>query len=76
MAIGGFSGSDPAPALEQFQRYVADGDIHYFLAGGSGGGPGGSGTTEGSRITAWVREHYTAVEVDGVTLYDLTRPAN
>ncbi|MGW5569932.1 glycosyltransferase family 39 protein [Nocardia thailandica] len=76
MAIGGFSGSDPTPTLEQFQRYVADGDIHYFLAGGSGGGPGGSGTTEGSRITAWVREHYTAVEVDGVTLYDLTRPAN
>ncbi|MEV0064168.1 glycosyltransferase family 39 protein [Nocardia sp. NPDC050718] len=74
MAIGGFSGGDPSPTLEQFQRYVADGDIHYFIAGGSGGGPGSSNTSAGSRITAWVTEHYNAIEIDGVTLYDLTQP--
>ena len=29
MALGGFSSGDPAPTLEQFQTYVADGRIHY-----------------------------------------------
>ncbi|MCF2526143.1 ArnT family glycosyltransferase [Yinghuangia soli] len=39
MAIGGFNGSDPAPSLEQFKKYVADGKIHYFVGEGRGGGP-------------------------------------
>ena len=33
MAIGGFNGSDPSPTLAQFKQYVADGEIHYFIAG-------------------------------------------
>ncbi len=37
MAIGGFTGSDPAPTLTQFQRYVADGDIGYYISTGSTG---------------------------------------
>ena len=43
MALGGFNGSDPSPTLAQFQDYVADGEIHYFISGGGGlgGGPGG-----------------------------------
>ncbi|MFB7876724.1 ArnT family glycosyltransferase [Nocardia sp. NPDC056064] len=73
MPIGGFNGTDPSPTLEQFQRYVADGKIHYFIAGGRGG-PGGESASTSSAITAWVSEHYTAVTVDGVTLYDLTQP--
>ena len=36
MAIGGFNGSDPSPTLAQFKQYVADGEIHYFIGGGSG----------------------------------------
>lgn len=72
MPIGGFNGSDPSPTLEQFQQYVESGQIHYFL-GGSGGGPGGRAGT-GSEITQWVQEHFTAQEVDGVTVYDLTAP--
>lgn len=50
MAIGGFNGSDPTPTLAQFQDYVAQGKIHYFIAGGGvGGGRGGAqgGTTQG-----------------------------
>ena len=74
MPIGGFNGSDPSPTLEQFQRYVADGKIHYFIGGGGmGGGMGGSGFS--SEIAAWVSENFTATTVDGVTLYDLTAPA-
>lgn len=89
MAIGGFNGSDPAPTLAQFQRYVAEGKIHYFVSGGgtgggTGGGPGGgteggggmggnSGTS--SRISSWVTENFTEVTVGSATFYDLTRPA-
>ncbi|WP_063126108.1 glycosyltransferase family 39 protein [Nocardia fusca] len=71
MPIGGFNGSDPSPTLEQFQQYVASGQIHYFIGGGSG--PGGrQGTT--SAISQWVADNFTAKEVDGVTLYDFTAP--
>ena len=42
MAIGGFNGTDPAPTLTQFERYVAEGRIHYYICGGGGFG-GGSG---------------------------------
>ncbi len=84
MAIGGFSGGDPAPSQAQFQSYVAAGQVHYFLAGDRfGGGPGdGSddagarrgGERGGSTISAWVEQHYTATTVGGRTVYDLTKP--
>jgi 4-amino-4-deoxy-L-arabinose transferase-like glycosyltransferase len=70
MAIGGFTGSDPAPTLAQFEQYVADGQVRYFIAGGMGGG-GGSST--GEQITSWVTAHFKALTVDGQTVYDLTR---
>jgi hypothetical protein len=37
MAIGGFSGTDPTPALAAFQQMVTSHEVHYFVAGGSGG---------------------------------------
>lgn len=80
MPIGGFNGSDPSPTLAEFQKYVQDGEIHYFIATGggmmggmSGGGMRGSGT--GSDITEWVEANFASTTVDGVTLYDLTAPA-
>ena len=69
MAIGGFDGSDPSPTLEQFQAYVADGEIHYFIDGGTGRSDD-SGTATG--ITAWVEENFTSTTIDGTTVYDLT----
>ncbi len=70
MAIGGFNGSDPSPTLAQFEQYVADGQIHWFIgSGGTGGGPGGNGSSE---ISQWVEDNFTATTVDGVTLYDLS----
>ena len=71
MAIGGFNGSDPAPTLEQFQRYVAEGRIHWFLGGGRMGGAMG-GSDAARQITAWVQERYTPTIVGGATVYDLT----
>lgn len=74
MAIGGFNGSDPTPTLAQFEKDVAAGKIHYFVAGGvaAGGGDGSSTTSTGTAITAWVEAHFTAKTVDGVTIYDLS----
>jgi 4-amino-4-deoxy-L-arabinose transferase-like glycosyltransferase len=76
MAIGGFNGSDPAPTLAQFQAYVRQGAIHYFIGGGGMGGPdgGGAGGSSGtsSAITSWVAAHFSATTVGGVTLYDLS----
>ena len=72
MGIGGFSGSDPAPTLVEFQQYVADGDISYFIAGGGMGGGGGPGGGSGSEIAAWVEANFTSTTVGGTTVYDLT----
>jgi 4-amino-4-deoxy-L-arabinose transferase-like glycosyltransferase len=74
MAIGGFNGTDPAPTLAQFEQYVAQGRIHYFL-GADGGFAGGGGSGTSSEIAQWVEQHFTATRVDGVTVYDLTQPA-
>ncbi|MCS7481326.1 ArnT family glycosyltransferase [Umezawaea endophytica] len=67
IGIGGWSGSDPAPTLAEFQQYVADGKIGYYVPGGRMGGGGGSG-----EIATWVEANFTAVEVDGTTVYDLS----
>ncbi|WP_280427544.1 glycosyltransferase family 39 protein [Nocardia brasiliensis] len=75
MPIGGFNGSDPSPTLDQFKQYVAEGKIHYFIGSNRGereGGPGDGGQSTSNQITQWVKDNYTATEVDGVTLYDLT----
>lgn len=71
IAIGGFNGSDPAPSLEQFQAWVAEGRIHYFIGGGNFGGQNG-GSRVASEIAAWVQQNYTAGTVGGATVYDLT----
>ncbi|RVW00685.1 glycosyltransferase family 39 protein [Rhodococcus xishaensis] len=72
MPIGGFNGTDPSPTLEQFQQYVAESRIHYFIAGGTDQGGGGARGTA-SQITEWVQSEFTPVTVDGVTIYDLTQ---
>jgi len=73
MAMGGFTGSDPAPTLAQFEQWVKAGDITYYLAGGgTGGGPGGQGGF--SQITAWVEAHYKSATIGGETVYLLLQP--
>ena len=71
MPIGGFNGSDPSPTLAQFQQYVAEGKIHYFIAGGFGGRANG-GSDVGQQIASWVEQNFTATTVGNVTLYDLS----
>jgi hypothetical protein len=75
MSIGGFSGGDDSPTLEQFEAYVAAGEVHYFIVdsgfGGGHHGPGGDSGT-GAQITKWVQQHFTAQDVGGTEVYDLT----
>lgn len=80
MAVGGFNGTDPAPTLDEFQRLVDDGAIHYFIrsrimAGGFGGHTP-SGSQAATEIAEWVQAHYNPVTVDDVTIYDLTHRAS
>jgi 4-amino-4-deoxy-L-arabinose transferase-like glycosyltransferase len=72
MAVGGFNGTDPAPTLEQFQEYVRNGQIHYFLGSGMMM-QGESGSDAAEQIATWVEATYTPTTVDGVTVYDLSR---
>ncbi|MFD4783607.1 ArnT family glycosyltransferase [Rhodococcus qingshengii] len=73
MAIGGWS-SDPAPTLDQFIQYVADGKVHYYIAGGQGGSQreGQSGDSTSSVIQEWVEANFASTTVGISTVYDLT----
>jgi hypothetical protein len=71
MAVGGFNGSDPSPTLAEFQKLVAAGRIHWFIAGGSLGQANG-GSSASSAIQSWVEQTFPSSQVGGVTLYDLT----
>ncbi|PWW56823.1 ArnT family glycosyltransferase [Actinokineospora spheciospongiae] len=70
--IGGFNGGDPAPTLAQFQRYVAEGQVRYYIAGGQGRGIGGPGGSDD--IATWVQENFTRTSIGGQTVYDLAAP--
>ncbi|MGI5196721.1 ArnT family glycosyltransferase [Streptomyces sp. CA-288835] len=76
MAIGGFNGSDPSPTLAEFKQYVADGKIHYFIAGGGMGGGGNDSSGTASQISEWVQENFKEVTVGSSTFYDLTQPTS
>ncbi|MCX2810091.1 glycosyltransferase family 39 protein [Bacillus sp. ChL18] len=57
MAIGGFSGSDPAITLSQFKKLVKQGKVKYFLT--SGMGKGGN-----NDIVQWVEKNGKKVSSD------------
>jgi 4-amino-4-deoxy-L-arabinose transferase-like glycosyltransferase len=75
MAIGGFTGGDPSPTLAQFQKYVADGQVRYFLADSGRGGPFGHREGSAADITAWVEKTFAKMDVGGATVYDLQSKA-
>ena len=72
MAMGGFTGSDPAPTLDQLKADVASGQLRYVLVDSGNGGGGGPVATSSER-TAWVTSACTLVDYGGSgtgTLYD------
>jgi 4-amino-4-deoxy-L-arabinose transferase-like glycosyltransferase len=72
MAIGGFTGSDDSPTLAQFQNYVKNHDVRYFIAGERFGPPGHRGGSSGE-ITDWVQKNFTPTKVGDATVYDLQK---
>jgi 4-amino-4-deoxy-L-arabinose transferase-like glycosyltransferase len=77
MAIGGFTGSDNSPTLGQFQSYVAEHQVRYFIDDRRDG-PGAPSrhmeSGSASDITKWVRENFTQINVNATTVYDLNAP--
>jgi hypothetical protein len=72
MSLGGFNGTDPAISLSAFQKLVAAGKIHYFVADQQGFiGSTAANTSTAYAIQQWVRAHYTATTIGGTTVYDL-----
>ncbi len=73
MAIGGFNGQGGRLSLSAFERYVAQGEIHYYLvSGGGGGGPAGPGGASTSQaIASWVKAHFKSETIGGESVYDL-----
>jgi 4-amino-4-deoxy-L-arabinose transferase-like glycosyltransferase len=55
IAMGGFTGSDPAMTVAKLQQYIKDGKLHYLLLGG--GNRGGN-----SEITSWVQQNCAVVK--------------
>ena len=71
-AVGGFNGTDPAPTLAQFQGYVRNGQIHWFIGDGAMSSTATGGSDAGARIAEWVAENFEAQQVSGVAVYDLS----
>jgi 4-amino-4-deoxy-L-arabinose transferase-like glycosyltransferase len=88
MAIGGFK-NDPTPTLDEFQNYVKNRDVTYYIVAkprtpknGQPGqepqqNPGGrpAGPTSGHQdIADWVAADFTSTSVGNATVYDLQKP--
>jgi hypothetical protein len=56
--------------LTQFQQWVAEGRIHYFISGSVGRSNGGS--SDAGRIATWVEANFDRVIDGSISLYDLT----
>ncbi|MFI7698610.1 ArnT family glycosyltransferase [Nonomuraea sp. NPDC049480] len=68
IAMGGFTGSDPAMTVDRLKELVSSGQLRYVMPGGGAGGGPGRGDPE---VTSWVQENCAAVDgQDG--LYDCT----
>jgi 4-amino-4-deoxy-L-arabinose transferase-like glycosyltransferase len=73
MAIGGFSGTDPAPTLAQFQDDVAKHQVAYYLSTTSGSRRPGWNSHPHADIARWVADNFRAIKVGKATVYDLAQ---
>ena len=77
MAIGGFTGRDPAPSLGQFKADVAAGKVGYYIVekdwrGRAGGWPGTD--RDHAAITDWVSATFPVTQIGDDDVYDLSKP--
>ncbi len=77
MSLGGYNGTDPAITLAQFQKLVAAGDVHYYVADARGFiGSTAANTSTAYAIQQWVESTYAAQTIGASTVYDLTSAAS
>ncbi|MFI6511139.1 glycosyltransferase family 39 protein [Streptosporangium sp. NPDC050855] len=57
IAMGGFTGADPAMTVDRLRELVSSGRLRYVMTGGDRGGPGRGD----SGVTGWVRADCAAV---------------
>lgn len=57
IAMGGFTGSDPAMTLAKLKEYFESGKLKYIIVGDDNRGAN-------SEITEWVKDNLTAVDAD------------
>lgn len=67
IAMGGFTGSDPAMTVTRLKALIASGELRYVMAGESRGGPGGGN----NEVTTWIQANCQAIEGQD-TLYTCT----
>jgi 4-amino-4-deoxy-L-arabinose transferase-like glycosyltransferase len=73
MSLGGYNGTDPAITLAAFQRLVAEGKVHYYVADRNGFiGSTSAQSSTAYQIQQWVTSTFTAMTIGSATVYDLT----
>ena len=72
MAMGGFTGSDPAPTTDQLRAHIREGTLRFVLLGGPAGRGGVFGGDVAGDRTAWVTSNCSPVAITGSngSLYD------
>ncbi|MCO6008221.1 glycosyltransferase family 39 protein [Actinoallomurus purpureus] len=56
IAMGGFTGSDPAMTVAKLKQYVTEGKLRYVLLGGDNRGGGNTA------VTSWIKQNFTVVK--------------
>jgi 4-amino-4-deoxy-L-arabinose transferase-like glycosyltransferase len=74
MAIGGFSGSDPAPTLSQFKDDVSQHKVAYYIVVNTRGHGPGWGNRGHTDIAKWVAATFPSTNVGDATVYNLSAP--
>jgi 4-amino-4-deoxy-L-arabinose transferase-like glycosyltransferase len=65
LAMGGFSGRDPAMTVGKLQELVSSRQLRYVLIGGPGGSRGGGTQESAGSVSAWVIQHCKPVDYAG-----------
>jgi 4-amino-4-deoxy-L-arabinose transferase-like glycosyltransferase len=74
MAVGGFSGSDPAPTLSEFKDDVAQHKVAYYIVMNNRGRGPGWGNRGHADIANWVAATFKSTNIGDATVYNLSTP--
>ncbi|GAY18114.1 glycosyltransferase family 39 protein [Mycobacterium sp. shizuoka-1] len=72
MPVGGFNGTDPSPAPDEFLRLTLSKRIHYFIVTNPVHEDKWGHLDTNALIQQWVQRNFTPMRVGRVLIYDLT----